>query len=258
MRVLLAAKYIPSGPRPIGGVQSWIVTVRAELERMGHEVAEWQPNTRAPKGRFDLGVFANAHLTRHLKTRCDRAVCVSHGIIPDERPALGMHTFCVSEGVRDHWGGGGAILRQPIDTGFWRPTGAQRHGVVRYSYRGSHTLCEAVALHLGQPYRHVYNATAEEARDMLAGAALVFASGRAALEAMACGAITVIYDHRSAYQGPLADHDIERQMRNSYSGRGGINPTLPDLVEMIAQAKPRRDWVESHHTARWIVQELIA
>lgn len=258
MNILFAAKYVPTGKRPIGGVQSWIRTVRAELERTGHECAEWEPGMTVPDVRFDLGIFANMGRTGHLTKLCDRAVCVSHGIINEEKPGLGMHTFCVSEGVRDHWGGGGAILRQPIDLGFWGRTGARRSGVVRFSYRTSPTLCEGAARALDEPYRQVSDASPGQARAILGSARVVFASGRAALEAMACGAPTVIYDHRSAYQGPLFDTDLERQMRNSYSGRGGKEPTMQDLVDAAKAAWSRRDWIEEHHDARKIVRELIA
>jgi hypothetical protein len=261
MRILLAAKYVPTGSRPIGGVQSWIATVRAELERMGNNIVEeWQPGFPMPTGGFDLGIFANMGLTGHLAALCKRTVCVSHGIIEPERPGEADRVLFVSEGVRGHWGGNGAIIRQPIDAAFWRPTVAQRRGVVRYSYRGSPTQCAIIAEALEMPYRHIMDATPGDARDILAGAALVFASGRAALEAMACGAPTVIYDHRQAYQGPLMDDDLHRQMRNSYSGRCGIDPTLNDLLGAAGRAMEagsRREWVEKYHDAREIVEELI-
>lgn len=260
MRILLAAKYVPTGPRPIGGVQSWIATVRAELERIGHEVTEWQPVFERPSGQFDLGVFANMGLTGIMTKLCRRIVCVSHGIIDPERPGEADHLLFVSEGVRQHWGLEGGVIRQPIDLSFWKPENAHRRGVVRYSYRGSPTLCADAAKALGMPYKHVRNAGPGEARDILAGAALVFASGRAALEAMACGAPTVIYDHRQAYQGPLMDDNLHRLMRNSYSGRGGVEPTLDDLLDAAGRsmdAGSRRAWVAERHDARDVVKKLM-
>lgn len=260
MRILLAAKYTPSGRRPIGGVQSWVRTVRADLERRGHECVEREPGMWVA-GTFDLGIVANWKLCDLPSGMCRRIVNVSHGIIPDEAPMPNGDVRFVSEGVRGYWGVSGPIIRQPIDLGFWRPTGARRSGVVRYSYRGSKTLCADAAKRLGEPYRHVRDATPDEAREILAGAAVVFASGRAALESMACGAPTVICDHRSAYQGPLMDTDLERQMRNSYSGRGGVTPTLREMVsaaERAIEAGSRRSWIEAHHDARCITGELIA
>jgi glycosyltransferase involved in cell wall biosynthesis len=263
MRILIAGKFVPTGRNPIGGLQSWIKTVRVTLEDMGHTVVEWEPGMAEPMGRYDLGVLSNLRYTAHLRDLCDRSVCVSHGVIPDEKPMLGMHTFCVSEGVRDHWGGSGTILRQPVDLDFWQGTAQDRAGVVRYSYRTTPTHCEAAAKYIGMPFKHVQRVNHEGARESLSRARVVIATGRAALEAMACGTPTVIYDHRAAYQGPLMDGDLSRQMRNSYSGRGGVDPSVDDLAReiervMLIPAERWRKWVVDFHDARKIVKELIA
>ena len=261
MRILLAGKFVPSGPNPIGGLQSWIKTVRAELERMGHSVSEWQPEMPLA-GTFDLGIVANLSVTRPVLNFCRRSVCVSHGIIDAERPEAGCdrHVF-VSEGVRDHWGWDGDIVRQPIDLDFWRPGDEWRGWVTRYSYRTAPILGQETADALGMPYRHVRSVTHEQAREALQSSALVFATGRAALEAMACGAPTVIYDHRAAYQGPLMGGGLESQMRNSYSGRGGKAPGL-DRVQLAAETalgrgKVFRKWVEQYHDVRRVVPDLL-
>lgn len=257
MRILLAAKFVPSGPRPIGGVQSWIATVRAELERRGHAVTEWQPGFPAP-APCDLGVLANWTLTGHLQSLCRRVVNVSHGIIPPEAPGPADVTVYVSEGVRAHWRGAGEILRQPIDLAFWTPGESPRQReAVRFSYRHTETPCAEAAAALGLSYRHLCNVTPAEARAALRSAGVVFASGRAALEAMACGAPVVICDHRASYQGPLMDTDLGRQMANSYSGRGGWTPTPGGLVKAAREALPRRDWVETHHDAARVVDRLL-
>lgn len=263
MRILLTGKYVPSGPRKIGGLQSWIKTVRRELEALGHECVEWQPGMVEPIGRFNLGILANMSLTCDMASKCDETVCVSHGIIAPEAPGDADRVYFVSEGVREHWGRDGGILRQPIDLGFWQPPKRGRMGAIRYSYRNTATKCEAAAKYEGFKYRQVADASHEEAREWLSCASIVFATGRAALEAMACGAPTVIYDHRAAYQGPLLDWDLWRQMRNSYSGRGGVeNPPVETIATEIrrCEAAPRefwRNWVETHHDARRIVKELI-
>ena len=232
-------------------------TLLDELERRGHAVVELSGGSEPPRRRFDLGIFANMGRTWQFEGFCDRVVCVSHGIIEDERPLPGRRTFFVSEGVRDHWGGSGAILRQPIDLSFWRAGDAPRSGAVRFSYRDTPTICRKAAAALGMSFQQVRSARPNEAQKVLSSAALVFASGRAALEAMACGAPTVIYDHRSTYQGPLLDTDLRRQMANSYSGRGGVEPDLDMVVEAARTAWSNRDWVEEHHDVRRIVSELI-
>lgn len=260
VRILLAGKYVPTGPNPIGGLQSWIKTVRAELERLGHEAVEWQPGMKL-SGLFDLGIVANLSVTRPVLNFCRRTVCVSHGIIDAEKPEAGCDRYVfVSEGVRDHWGLDGDIVRQPIDLDFWRPGDEWRGWVTRYSYRTAPILGQETADALGLPYRHVKNVTHEQARQLLRSSALVFATGRAALEAMACGAPTVIYDHRSTYQGPLLCEGLERQKKNSYSGRGGAEPDLAAVVR-VARARMNggssRLWVKACHDARKIVQKLL-
>lgn len=259
MNIILAAKHIESGNRPIGGVQSWIKTMRSEFERKGHSVTEWQRDMHLPKQTFNLGVLANGKYTAPVASLCTRKIGVCHGIIPAEEPIDGLDSyFYVSENVRDHWDSDGPILRQPIDLNFWHDAGHGREGVVRYSYRNTPTHCPAVAKALGMSYRQVGNATHEQARDILQRAKIVFATGRAALEAAACGASVVIYDNRSSYQPALLDTDFERQMQFSYSGRGGIKPTLDDAVQAALDAQPRRAWVEQHHDVRNIAPRLYS
>src|SRR5688500_11603206 len=229
MRILLAAKHAPDGSRPIGGVQSWCRTVAAELRRCGHEALTWGPEQALPGGRFDVGLIANAGDTGVVTEKCDRALVVCHGIIPAEAPPAGVPVVFTSEGVRAHWDGTGRVIRQPIDLEFWSPGGDRAAGLVRYSYRGGLPWLADVSASLGLPYRHLRGVTPEQARDVLRNAACVLASGRAAVEAMACGVPVVICDHRSAYQGPLLDMDTMDARKRNYSGRGGTEPT-PESV----------------------------
>ncbi|ODM46151.1 hypothetical protein A9320_26885 [Ruegeria sp. PBVC088] len=257
MRVLLAGKFVPGGRRPIGGLQSWIDTVAAELRRLGYSVILWEPGRHAPPP-CDLGILANWAETGHLARLCERVVNVSHGIIEAERPGPADRVICVSEGVRDHWGVAADVLRQPIDLAFWTPGEARGAALaVRFSYRGSRTHCPQAAARLRLRYLHLRDARPVPARCVLRQAAVVWATGRAALEAMACGAPVVLYDHRSAYQRALLDGDLTRQMHNSYSGRGGITPDLTEVVAAARGAAPARAWVEAHHDVRAIVPELL-
>lgn len=262
MRILLAAKHAPEGSRPIGGVQSWCRTVAGELRRRGHQAVTWGPEQALPAGRFDVGIIANAGDARAAFGLCDRVLVVSHGIILAEKPPEGFPVAFTSEGVRDHWGRSGPIIRQPIDLDFWAPhTGSKnRNQLLRYSYRrGMGWLGEAAAL-LGMTFRHMDGVTHEQARAGFRSAACVLATGRAALEAMACGVPVVICDHRSAYQGPLLDADLAGAMTRNYSGRGGIEPTPGDVADAVQDAISdghRRDWVEAHHDVRVIVEQLL-
>ena len=255
MRILIAGKYTHTGKRPIGGLQSWIKTVAAECERLGHEVTTWEPGQRLV-GFHDFGVFANLKHTRPALNFVRQSVLVSHGIIADEQPQPGCDvTAFVSEGVRDHWGGSGPIIRQPIDLDFWR-TGGERTHLTRYSYRTA-----PIQVATGWPYRHVHGLTHEQAREALQTSVCVYATGRAALEAMACGAPTVIYDHRAAYQGPLmGPQSLTANMRNSYSGRGGKQPSqigVQKRTEWAMQQTGWRNWVAEHHDSRRVTEGLL-
>jgi hypothetical protein len=264
MRIIIAGKFAPDGRRPMGGSQSWIATVAAELEKRGHEVTLWEPGRKA-RGTYDLGIIQHLRHTRPVLNFCKRTIQIVHGIIDEERPGNCDVTAYVSEGVRDHWNGDGPIVRQPIDLAFWQQSGRNRGGAIRFSYRKNalpyaKEACDA----MGFEYRQVSDATPDEAREELGRSAIVFASGRAALEAMACGAPTVIYDNRSAYQEPLiGPYSPIQNMENSYSGRCGSEPTISRLLVAIeARAKtPKgwfREWVEKFHDVRKIVDQLMA
>lgn len=262
MRVLLAAKHAPDGSRPIGGVQSWCRTVAAELRRIGHEAVTWGPEQGAPAGSFDLGIAANIGDTGWGLSRCGDLLAVCHGIIPAEEPPAGVPVVFTSEGVRDHWGGTGAVIRQPIDLDFWSPHPRQenRNQLLRYSYRRGLGWLGEVAAGMGMTFRHMDGVTHEQARAALRAAGCVLATGRAALEAMACGVPVVICDNRSAYQGPLLDPDLEGARARNYSGRGGIAPTPENVAEAVLEAMAagsRRDWVQAHHDVREIVPRLL-
>jgi hypothetical protein len=89
----------------------------------------------------------------------------------------------------------------------------------------------------------------------------VLATGRAALEAMACDVPVVICDHRSAYQGPLMDLDIDGSMTRNYSGRGGETPTIENVraaIEHAIDSGGKREHVLKHHDVRHVVDQLLA
>lgn len=258
MRVLIASKRAPGTPgRRDGGVQTWVSTIAAELRRRGHLVDVTGAADVAPADQYDLGIFANAKHTQGLVRFCDRAVLVVHGIVEDERPLPGFGAVAfTSEGVKRHWGGAGPIVRQPIDLEFWSPDGRSRAGVLRYAARGGlEWVAQAIS-----GYSHIRTATHEAAREALRGAAVVLASGRCAVEAMACGAPVVICDERH-YQGPLMGcGTLSSQMWENYSGRSGVVPTPDNLPQAIAHAQACnkfREHVERHHDVRRIVDQLL-
>jgi hypothetical protein len=254
LKILLAAKHPPGGKLAIGGVQSWTAAISAQLRALGHEITVWGPEWPLA-GRYDAGVLANIGSTQAATAACERVLRVSHGIIPAE---AGGDAF-TSEEVRDYWKGSGPIIRQPIDLDFWRPSVAPKQYLCRFSYRRRLDYLPSLAKSMGLEYIHVHKDAPEAVRKVLQRSAIVVATGRAACEAMACGAPVVIADDR-VYQGPLLDPDPIGAMTRNYSGRGGFVPGPAEMKAAIQAAMQReslRGHVEQHHDARKITEELL-
>ena len=259
MRILLAAKHAPHGRQVIGGVQTWCRTVARELIQRGHEVKTWGPEQCIPLGGFDLGIIANAKDAARALDLCRKSIVVCHGIIAAEKP-VGDLVVYTSEEVRDHWGGTGFVIRQPIDLIFWSPSPVEKIYLTRFSYRGGLGFVAPLAQSMGLQYKHVRKADARVARGILRQSICVLATGRAALEAVACGVPVVICDHRSAYQKPLMDVDLVGAANRNYSGRGGVTPTPGRIKKAITQAITRgsmRKHVEKYHNVVGIVDQLL-
>jgi hypothetical protein len=258
MKILLAAKHTPVGPMKIGGVQSWIETVANVFERHGHTVHIAEPNTPPPDPQYDFGVFAHVGYTSHMACLCKRVKYISHGTIPDEQPVFGAGDdwLFTSEEVRGNWPG--EVLRQPIDLDYWTPGNQKRDTLTMFSYRGNFPELATIAMDMGLRFQRIYRHSKDECREYLQRAKVVVATGRAALEAMACGCHVVIADRRP-YQMPLIDYDTVGSMHRNYSGRGGVKVTRGTLTEGIVRALergPMVDHVKRHHDAGRIVHQL--
>ena len=258
MKVLIASKRRPGAlGRQDGGVQTFNRTLALTLSRLGHSPMIGDASVR-PTGQYDLGILSNLRYTERFADQCARVVTVSHGIVEDEKPVEG--SWFTSEGVRDHWKQTGPIVRQPIDLEFWHPGVGQRRYLTRFSHRFGLEWVPQMASRMRLEFYHVHRATPEQAREILQASVCVLASGRAALEAMACGVPVVICDHRN-YQGPLLDPDTLGAMTRNYSGRGGIEPGEHKLREAICRAMDAgslRSHVEKNHNAVDIVRQLLS
>lgn len=247
----------------MGGVQSWIESVAAPMRAWGHEVVTWGRGEPTPPGpQFDLGIFAHWAETSHLMPLCKRWVNISHGPIAPEKPGREAdRVLFTSEGVRDHWGVEGDIIRQPIDLSFWSPVQARRIYLTRHSYRHGLGFVPGIASRLNLKFKHISKAAYRSVRETLRESAVVLATGRAALEAMACGCAVVICDHRHQYQDALLDPDTLGAMERNYSGRGGVTPTPENIETAIRHALKigsLRSHVERHHDAKAIAKQLLA
>ena len=258
MRILLAARHSPIGQKHIGGVQSWSRAVGSELLERGHEVTYWEPGLTL-SGIFDIGLIANVCDAGPVVKFCKRHLTVSHGIIEPERPSA-KHVAFTSEEVRKHWNVEGPVIRQPIDLSFWTPGTEDKKFLTRFSYRHGLLFVPHVAKKLRLQYTHIGTSRHDVVRNLLRQSACVLATGRAALEAMACGVPVVLCDDRSSYQAALMDLSLEHAMHHNYSGRGGIAPTEANVLEAVQQAMEKggnREHVERWHDSRVIVDELL-
>lgn len=253
MRILIAAKCPPGGRLPVGGVQTWCATVGAQLQQRGHAVTYWGPEFKLA-GTYDLGILANLPYTRAAEAVCGRVVRVSHGIIQDEEGGAGF--LATSEEVRDKWGCAG-VIRQPLDLSFWTPGKGARTLLTRHSYRRGLDFLPKMAERLG--FAHLRKLSPVAVRDTLQRSAVVVATGRAAVEAMACGAAVVIADDRP-YQGPLLDPDTLGAMARNYSGRGGVRPSAESMrraIDAALELGSLRAHAEQHHDVRQVVEQLL-
>lgn len=259
MRILIAAKYKPNGRNQIGGVQSWSRAIGDAFKE--HQVHFWEHGDRTPRDRYDFGILAHWKHTGKLARLCHSFVNVSHGIIDTEQPS-NFNVVFTSEGVRDFWKQPGQILRQPIDLSFWRPHDVVLHRpyLTRFSYRNGLDLVRDVAASLGLEYYHARDLAPEDVRNVLWRSRCVLASGRAALEAAACGVPVVICDDRHQYQGPLLDIDLIGAMEQNYSGRGGVTPTSENVTAAVLKSISEgslRSHAEEHHNNVEIAERLL-
>ena len=260
MKILLAAKFVSGSRRPIGGVQSWCDTVANELRQRGHLVGVWGSEQTVPLGGFDLGIIAHPKDTARAFDLCRKSIVVCHGIIPAESPLQGYKVAFTSEEVRDHWNGDGPIIRQPIDLNFWSEEASLRQLLTRFSYRSGLDFIEPLATSMGYQYYHLHHARAISARTIVRESVCVLATGRSALEAMACGVPVVLCDHRIGYMEPLMDLDATGAAQRNYSGRGGVTPTVTNVKQAVEQAMEAGSMLEhvtEHHNVKDIVDQLL-
>lgn len=261
MKILVASKRRPNKPgRRDGGVQTWIATVTAELRSRGHRVTVSDKDDK-PSGTYEVGIFANAAYTGRMKGPCERTTLVCHGIVPDEAPADGFdRVLYSSEEVRAHWGGSGDIVRQPVDLRFWRPNDRARGYLTRFANRGGLEMLPAVAARHGLEFVHARGLAAGEACKALWASDCVVATGRCAVEAMACGVPVVLADERH-YQGPLLHTGgVTEWMVTNYSGRDGIMPNETNLTNAVYQAIERgslREHAEQFHDVVRVADQLL-
>lgn len=190
-------------------------------------------------GRFDLGIVSPNVCFERARECCDTVVNVSHGIVDLEAPVAGAdHYVYISEEAERHWrhsrnmmgdGWRDSVIRNPIDLSRYYPIEPPRKRVECIAHFSNYDelpglaeLCRERNIRFHRIKHKSYRVVLEQLND----ADLVFAVGRSALEAMACGREVAFCDNRNYYGvegAALADgiaSDVYRRARfNNCSGR---------------------------------------
>lgn len=272
MRVLLT-QHAPVGS--IGGTQTWVRTVAEELSRRGHLVGVACATATGLTQSYDLAFVSQNSTADLAREHAVRTVYVSHGIHDLERPdSMCNDLVAVSEEVREKWwnepfiGHQAEVVRQPINTSLYCPlaTEAPKVDVLRVSTYGEMEWLEPLCEEHGWSYRHLRHARDPHAvAGWMRRARVVVAVGRAALEAMSCGRMVVVADHRVHNPGAMIDGDPIGSRWWNYSGRGGFeaNPdtVLPQLQAAMSGQYSMgtfyREHVMMQHEVSKIVNQLL-
>lgn len=237
-----------------GGSATWARTVKYVLRELGMLAEHHQP--------ADLVISSHrCNVQRGVPN-----VHVCHGIVEHERPDPGATVnVAVSEEVRDYWGLK-HVVRQPIMHSFWEHDGSEVEPlIVRWSNYGGLSWLPSV-MPKGFEYQHVHGVTMDDGKAAMQKAALVIATGRAALEAASMGKEVLLLDHRpyagTQYGGVLSQRWGVAK-RTNYSGRGGLEWS-PGVVQQDLQdalgfrsAEQLRGQVMGIHDPHQIVRELL-
>jgi len=262
MRVLLTS-HCDSGT--IGGTQSWNRTVAGELVRRGHDVT-MRGRRASMWPHVDLAIVSQNTTFEKARAVAERTIYVSHGPSELEHAPAGADEYVAvsDEIVRLRKQGPWNLIRQPIDTEFWKPGPGQNIDVLRFSYYGGMAWLPDLCAQMGLTFHHLREEPSSEAcRNWCRGANVIIASGRSALEGMSCGRPVIIADQRP-YNGkePLGESDHEHAMLTNYSGRGG-HPITPNAMEVairyqLGAVPTLRGHVLKYHDVRNIVDQLLA
>ena len=191
------------------------------------------------EGSFDLGIVSPSVCFERAAECCDTIINVSHGIVELEAPVKGAdHYVYISEEAERHWrharhlmgdGWRDSVIRNPIDLSRYYPVEPPRKRVECIAHFSNYDelpglaeVCKSRHIRFHRIKHQPYPVVLEQLND----ADLVFAVGRSALEAMACGREVAFCDNRNYYNvdgAALADglaSEVYRHARfNNCSGR---------------------------------------
>lgn len=174
------------------------------------------------QGRFDVGIISPASCVASTRVFCTTQIQVIHGIVEPEAPVKGVdHYVYISEEAQRRWlprrqeqdrpEFRDSVIRNAVDLNRYYPTSAPRKKVecvAHFSNYSEMPELKRVCEELGIRFHRIKDKPYEEVLRLLNDADMVFAVGRSAYEAMACGREVVFCDNRSYYDNddvPLGD-----------------------------------------------------
>jgi hypothetical protein len=257
----------------VGGSESWLISMHAELQRRGADVTVWTPEPgalaarlRAPaalRGRWDVALANHATTVPGALRHAPVVIQTCHGILTPERPHPDATAHvAISPEVHAH------LRRQDVQPAALIPNGVD---LLRYRPRRRPSAypsaparlllvsnyAEGAAARLAAAVRilrddgRAPNLTldvlrhAPDTAPAMATADVVVGLGRTALEGVASGAHVIAWDHRR-YQDPIGDGPLDprtdaywRAAMANWSGRAHrLQPTDHDLAAWIAEYTP--------------------
>jgi len=233
---------------------------------------------------FDLGIVSPNVCFGRVRKLCRRVVNVSHGIVDLEAPVAGAdHYVYISEEAERHWrharnlmgdGWKDSVIRNAIDLSRYYPVEPPRKRVECIAHFSNYDELPGLAevcLERGIRFHRIKHKPYPVVLEQLNDADLVFAVGRSALEAMACGREVAFCDNRSYYGvdgAALADglaSEVYRQARfNNCSGRWaghqwGPHSYIKCAIDLYSEdaAWSNRELVAGSHDHRRIAEKIL-
>jgi hypothetical protein len=272
MRVVLGTHHLIA----LSGADTYLVTVAAQLQRLGHEVTihaleqgEMAQRTRAQglhvaAGPAELPAEADAVLAQDAVTAYELAdrlphapqVFVCHSDMfgidrPPQLPDVTAAVVVMSQRVRRHVESLALAppivrLHQPIDLRRFSPDGAVRERARRVVAIGNYLtgarrdVLVAACRDLGLELDFFGGGSEPTARpeEEMAGADIVVGKSRVVVEAMACGRAAYVFDFLGA-DGWVTPDSYEALEADAFLGRAGDEPASAERVrEELAAYDP--------------------
>jgi glycosyltransferase involved in cell wall biosynthesis len=267
----------------LGGTETWVMTMYRELSKT-HDVDLYiheHRNKIFPEAtphnadkQYDLALINhNVCLSALRDTAITTRVFTSHGILPPlEQPVLGAdHYVAVSEEVQTNLevkGYASKVIRNPIDTETFTiktPLNPQPKKALLLSNHQSKNLeiiraaCESLGIELVTVGGGNQRSDIVEAINSVD---IVFALGRGAYEAMACGRNVIVYDYNGADGFITPENALEYRKNNCSGRRYKTQYTVETLKKQISKYDPNlsnklREYIIANNNVKTAAEKYL-